>query len=98
MLRYGALRPLAFAQKDGALFGYNISAQNMLEWIALSERARGIQGMQDDDAQLRALVDFSRERGAQYLVILNKEIDPVRFPSQNLEVVFANADYSLVRL
>lgn len=54
--------------------------------------------MQDDGEQLRALVDFSRELDAQYLVVLNDEIDPVFFPSLNLEVLFSNAGFSLIRL
>jgi hypothetical protein len=98
VLRYGALRPLVFTQKDRALVGYNLQEQEMREWNALYERAITIQGMPDDNAQLNELVDFSRERGAQYLIILNGEIDPTTFPSQNLEVIYANATYSLIRL
>ncbi len=98
MLRYVALRPLVFTQKDRALFGYNIGGQAMRDWNATYDRAIAIQEIQDDGEQLRALVEFSRSRGAEYLVVLNDEIDPMFFPSLSLEVIFSNAGYSLIRL
>ena len=98
MLRYAALRPLVFTQKDRALFGYNITGRDMLEWNALYERAKDIQEIQDDRVQLEALVNLSRELGAQYLVTINDDIDPAVFPSLGLEPIFTNEAYSLLRL
>lgn len=38
MLRYAAIRPLVFTQKDRAIFGYNIAGPEMREWNALYDR------------------------------------------------------------
>jgi hypothetical protein len=98
MLRYTALRPLVFAQKDRVLLGYNLGGEAMRDWYAASNQVNAIREMEDSTARLQALVDLSRELGADYLITLNDEADPSLFPILELDVVFTNEAYSLIRL
>ncbi len=98
MFRYDARRSLVFTLKDRALFGYNVSVNYMLHWNTLYKQAAAIQEIENDIVQLRALIDFSKELNAQYIVVVNDEIDPNTFSVLDIDVIFTNDAYSLIRI
>jgi hypothetical protein len=87
-----------FTQKDRVLLGYNLGGEGMQDWYAVYNRVNLIRSMEDSADRLQALVDLSRELGADYLITLNDEADPSLFPVLELDVVFTNEAYSLIRL
>lgn len=97
-IRYAALRSLAFHRKDGVVLSYNMSGQDKLVWIDLSRRFAEVLARNEDGDQLAGLLELSRELGADYVVIIHPEINPETLPAFNLDVIFANESYSLIRL
>jgi hypothetical protein len=97
-IRYAAFRSLAFHRKDGAALGYNMSGQDRLAWIELSRRASALLELDDDEGQLTGLLQLSRELGADYVVIIHPEISTDILSAFDLDVIFANQSYSLIRL
>lgn len=95
-VRYAALRPMVFHEKDRNAFAYANPAA-LPGWHAVNDRLAAIRQETDRGARLRELAGLSRELGADYLVV-DFELGPGAPGSLGLERVDENAHFSVFAL
>jgi hypothetical protein len=94
-VRYCALRPIAYAYKDGGIFAdTNLGALG--EWDIVSRKMELIRAIRDDSTRFERLLPLTRQLGADYLLI-DFPIDAAAVSSSSAEVVWSNELLALVR-
>jgi hypothetical protein len=97
-IRYAALRSLAFHENDSSIFFYNIRGTDMLRWMDLYERAAAALALEPDEDKINGLLELAQELNADYVVVLHAEVHPAVLAKLNLDVIFSNEGYSLIRM
>jgi hypothetical protein len=94
-VRYCALRPIAYAYKDGGIFAdTNLGA--LPEWNRVRIEMETISAVKDDATRLRKLLDLMKQLGADYLLI-DFPTDSAVAPPAKAEIVWSNGSLSIVR-
>ena len=94
-VRYCALRPIAYAYKDGGIFAdTNLGALG--EWDRVSRKMELIRAIRDDSTRFERLLALTRQLGADYLLI-DFPVDAAAVSSSSAEVVWSNELLALVR-
>lgn len=91
-VRYGALRPVVFAEKDGGCF-LQVRPDRLPEWFRVLNRYRQVDAMADDGQRLVAGAALARELGAEYLLMRNYPLETP--PEVRLRTLFSNSAYRL---
>jgi len=93
-IRYYALRPIIFAQRDIGVLSYTNPARLLL-WHEKAREISQIKNLSDRDNKTEKLIDFSKRYGAEY-VLVNWDLSPEEFSKMGAELIYSNASYSLL--
>ncbi len=94
-VRYCALRPIAYAYKDGGIFAdTNLAA--LSEWDRVRREMELVSAIRDDSTRLERLLALTRQLGADYLLV-DFPVDAAVASSSGVEVVWSNGLLALVR-
>jgi hypothetical protein len=94
-LRYFALRPLVYAEKDGVYLAYT-NHDELMTWRDHRDRLEAINEIGDRQQRLEELITFAEELNADYLAT-NFRIDFELVPS-TVNIVFANDSGMLIEI
>lgn len=91
-VRYCALRPVVFAEKDGACF-LQVRPDRLPEWFRILNRYRQVNDLADDGQRLVAGAALARQLGAEYLLMRNYPLETP--PEARLRILFSNSTHRL---
>ncbi|HMK34948.1 MAG TPA: hypothetical protein VK463_07780 [Desulfomonilaceae bacterium] len=96
-IRYSALRPVAYAYKDGGIFAdTNLGA--LLEWEKVRKELEGItNGKGSGATKLSELVSLSRATHASYL-FTDFPVSPTLVQGTGSSVVWSNESFALIKI
>ena len=98
-VRYAALRPVVFNDKDGACFLY-ANHKKLPQWYRRSKRYRTFTEPWNrpwKQDEVTKMMEWSRQLGADFLVVARTKAPNLAFPA-GLDVVWSNEYYGLVRI
>jgi O-antigen/teichoic acid export membrane protein len=95
-VRYAALRPLVYTQRDSGILGYS-NRSALPGWLATTEQMANLRAMSDPQQQLDSLIPLAASLNADYLVI-DFDVSPEMISSLPVTVVMQNDGYSLLKL
>jgi hypothetical protein len=94
-VRYSALRPIAYAYKDGEIFAdTNLGA--LSEWNRARQEMESISVIKDDSTKLQKLLDLGARLHADYLLV-DFPVDSAAASHLKAQVVWSNGLLALVR-
>jgi hypothetical protein len=94
-VRYCALRPVAYAYKDGGIFA-DTNLTELLEWERVRKEMESISNIKDNRAKLERLLILTRELGADY-VLTDFAVDTAVAASLKADVLWSNKSLALVQ-
>ena len=95
-VRYYALRPIIFAQRDIGVLSYT-NPERLLLWHEKAQEINQIKDLSDKDIKTEKLIDFARRYGAEY-VLVNWDL-PEKTPIlAGAELVYSNPPYALIMI
>ncbi len=95
-VRYEALRPVLFTEKDANVLLY-ANQRDLPAFLARRERVRGLRALNSPARELRAWIALGAEWGADYLLLDFPAVQEQIPPEQALRV-WGNESYSLLKL
>ena len=95
-IRYYALRPVIFAQRDIGVLSYANSARLLL-WHEKAQEIKQIKNLSDEDSRIANMVEFSRRYGAEFLLI-PWSISETALEMLGADLVYSNESYALISL
>jgi hypothetical protein len=94
-IRYSALRPVAYAYKDGGIFA-DTNLKSLFEWDRVKKEIESIRAIDGEGSKLKGLLDLSSKLGAEYLLTDFPVEDSVA-SSVGAELVWSNESFALLR-
>lgn len=95
-VRYLALRPLVYTQRDAGLLGYGNRAA-LEEWLETTRQVEALRAEPDEAVRLAGIVQLAQSLGADYLA-LDFAPAPAALTGLPVEVVLQNEGYTLLEL
>lgn len=94
-IRYSALRPVAYAYKDGGIFA-DTNLKSLFEWDQIKREIESIREIDREASKLKGLLDLSSKLGAEY-VLTDFPVQDSVVSSVGAELVWSNESFALLQ-